>query len=173
MKPVVPLLALAVFVSACSNTPPADLAVHPAFAFRTLSEAQGLSLSESVLTPCGPAAPGGERQCSLKDTLIAGVQSQKANAVFETGGFRQLRIDWRPDAYAIVVKNLTAAYGVPCSQATRSLRTPQYAIVDNVTTVWCFDEGSLTLDKYNSDFSAVQLRYLSNRSAPIVLAVNS
>lgn len=160
MKTAIALLAAAALISGCAKSSP-EVAVNPPFAFLTLTQNQTLATAGPMLTGCTTQAADDRRMCPLKATRIAGAQAQVTGAVFDRDGFRELRVDWQPADYAVVVRDLTRTYGIPCSQETRSLKN-QYQAIDNVITMWCFERGALTLEKYTDHFTVTRLTYLSD-----------
>lgn len=165
MKTVATLLAVSLLMAGCAKSSP-DVAVSPGFTFRTLTQNQTLHTAMPALNPCGAEQSNAERSCPLKETLIAGAQSQDAAALFDQSGFRELRVSWETTDYTRVTHDLTQAYGEPCSLETKSVRTAHYTTVDNVITTWCFSGGQLTLEKYADQFTVTRLSYLSSPRIP-------
>ncbi len=161
MKSVAILLATTLLIAGCAKSSP-DVAVSPGFTFHTLTQNQTLHTAMPALNRCGEEQPNAERSCPLKETLIAGAQSQDAAALFDRSGFRELRVSWETADYARVTHDLTQAYGEPRSLETKSLRTAHYTTVDNIVTTWCFSGGQLTLEKYADQFTVTRLSYLSS-----------
>jgi hypothetical protein len=165
MKFVIAMSAIATLLAGCANNEPAeDQGLAPSFAFRTLSQNATLAQAAPLLGPCN--GQGGERLCPLKDSVVAGARARVAVAVFDDFGFKALRVAWTPADHKAVARNLTEAYGTPCSDQTSSLRTTGYETLTNITTTWCFLTGSLTLEKYTDNFTATRLTYLSSRTLP-------
>ncbi len=159
MKPLIALLCAAALISGCAKSSP-EVAVNPPFTFQTLTQDQNLAAAGPMLSACAAQTPDAQQLCPLKDTLIAGARAQTTGAVFDREGFRELRIDWRPSDYAVVARDLTLAYGIPCSLETRTLKH-QYTSIDNVITQWCFSGGAMILEKYSDNFAVTRLTYLS------------
>lgn len=165
MKFTIAALAISAVLAGCADSEPAsDQGQTPAFAFRSLSQNAPLVQAAPSLAPCN--SRGDESLCPFKDGIVAGAQTRDAVAIFDGRGFKALRIAWEPADYQAVARSLNEAYGTPCSDQTSSLRTDGYETLTNITTIWCFQTGSLTLEKYTDNFTATRLTYLSTRTLP-------